>query len=119
MSDLKIETIEHVTVVYLSGNLNALTVRQLEPQISCLIHSDGRLILHMAEVEFISSLGLWMLFSLQREMKDRDGRLILVQTPEVVQDTLSVVGFSSVLHTFPSLEAGLDFLHSPKDQITT
>ena len=110
MSDLLIETIDQVTVVYLSGYLNALIVRQIEPQISELNQSGNKIILHLGAVEFMSSLGLWMLFSLQRQMKDRKGKLVVVAVPEVVKEILTLVGFSSVIQTFTTLEEGLVFL---------
>ena len=100
-----------VVVAYLSGQLNALTIPPVHTRLEQILTSGSKLLIEMSAVAFLSSAGLWMLYSLQRQFPDQ-GKLVLAGLSESVRTTLALVGFDSLLRSFDTESAALAYLES-------
>lgn len=95
-----------------SGAIDAQTVREMEQQANRLIHGQNeRLIFDFSDLNYINSQGLGVLLSLQRiltgEGAPNAGGVVVVSVAERVNKIFEMVGISSAIPTYPSLQAAL------------
>ena len=109
---IQLESHHDITIVYLSGVLNALSVPKIQAQLEQLIQAEMKFILEMSQVELLSSLGLWMLIELHRKMKDQNSKIIIAQPSEATRISVNSVGLESYLLIFDTLAQGLAHLEA-------
>ena len=80
-----------------SGELDAYTSPRLRDAASKAMCPDMSLIVDLAEVTFIDSVGLGTLISLAKEVRDRDGEFYLRRPPPSVRRLLEITGLSEAL----------------------
>ena len=83
-------------VVKVIGRVDTVTAPELESQVKELLEGITNLELNLEELEYISSAGLRVILSLQKIMS-KQGRLIITNVNETVQDIFEVTGFSEIL----------------------
>lgn len=108
---LKIKTIEQVTVIDIFGDINWKTCADIQAQISSQIHEGSKILLDMSHVETMSSAGFRMLLAAYRELQARQGELVLAQLPENLQDLMANTGFLQHFQTRTTVEEGIQALH--------
>ncbi|MFQ5794623.1 MAG: anti-sigma factor antagonist [Candidatus Bipolaricaulia bacterium] len=109
--EINTKTVEQVTVVQLTGELDGSTAPTAQEQILPLIQEGGRILLDMTGVAYMSSAGLRMLLLLYRQTRSHNGRIALVGLSEEIQDTMSVTGFLDFFTTHETLDSGLEALN--------
>lgn len=106
---LTIKTAEskpRVFTVTLAGSLDSSTYAELEKKIDYLV-SEGaaRMItLDVAGLEFISSMGLRILFKAQKDLARTGGSLGLARVPPPVKKALEIVEALPSLKVFASIQ---------------
>jgi len=105
--DIKIKTVQAVTVAELAGDIDANTASGVQQQVLPLAAPGSKIILDMTHVEYMSSAGLRMLLSLYRRVDANRGELILVGLREEIYRTLTITGFLNFFTTCKTLESGL------------
>ena len=108
--EINIQTIQSINVATLAGDIDSNTASTVTEQILPLIQPQGKIILDMEKVFYMSSAGLRMLLSLYRQAAAQEGKLVLVGLAEEIKDTMSVTGFLTFFQTFETLQEGLIFL---------
>lgn len=83
-------------VVKVIGRVDTVTAPELESQVKESLKGITNLELNLEELEYISSAGLRVILSLQKIMS-KQGRLIITNVNETVQDIFEVTGFSEIL----------------------
>ncbi len=83
-------------VVKVIGRVDTVTAPELESQVKESLGEITNLELNLEELEYISSAGLRVILSLQKIMS-KQGRLIITNVNETVQDIFEVTGFSEIL----------------------
>ncbi|SFL20199.1 anti-sigma B factor antagonist [Lachnospiraceae bacterium KH1T2] len=83
-------------VVKVIGRVDTVTAPELESQVKESLEGITNLELNLEELEYISSAGLRVILSLQKIMS-KQGRLIITNVNETVQDIFEVTGFSEIL----------------------
>ena len=68
------------------------------------VTGKDKMILDLSGVSFLSSAGLRVLLMLFRQLKQQDGRLLLVNTPAEIQDIMSMTGFINFFDLYDSME---------------
>jgi len=109
--ELKQSRIGNVVVVAVSGRVDHANADQfradLAPhQAGCAAGGD-RLVLDLAQLEYISSAGLRVLMLASREVKGRDGTLIVCGLQEIVREIFRISRFDLVFHVLPDRRAAL------------
>jgi anti-anti-sigma factor len=64
----------------------------------------------LASLEYLSSAGLRVLLSTAKEMRRRDGKLVLCSLNEFVKELFDVSGFQSLIPIADSVESGIEML---------
>jgi anti-sigma B factor antagonist len=96
-----------VVVVQLAGELTAQTAGPTQEQVLRLVAPEGKMILDLAGLSFMSSAGLRLLLLLYRTIRGRGGKILLVGLSEELRTTMALTGFLDLFHHHPTLEAGL------------
>lgn len=109
--EYRIETTGDATVVHLKGAFDRSARRKIEMELLALVTNEGKLLIDLSEVDFISSAGLHLLLELYRRCARQNARLALTGLSDPVLEILSIAGLtSSGLPIYESLEDGLDAL---------
>jgi anti-sigma B factor antagonist len=91
-------------VVKAVGRVDSNTAPDLENQFNEIL-DDGKsgIVFDMAEVDFISSRGLWVLLETQKACKKDRGRLVLVNVSENMQQSLDLAGVKHFIEIYDDL----------------
>ena len=82
-------------IIELDGRLDTNTAPDLEKEVSDLV-GIKLLIFDFAKLEYVSSAGLRIILSCQKQM-DLQGNMIIKNVNESIKDVLDITGFSDVL----------------------
>lgn len=82
--------------VALEGRLDTVTAPELESELTASLDGAEELVLDMKDLEYISSAGLRVLLSAQKNMSSK-GSMKLINVNETVMEILEVTGFTDIL----------------------
>lgn len=86
-----------VSIVGIKGRLDALTSKRAEEQLLKLVDSGERfLVLDMAELDYMSSVGLRVLILLGKRLKQAQGRVVVCALQESIQQIFEIAGFTKL-----------------------
>jgi anti-sigma B factor antagonist len=108
--DLIIKTVQQVSVIEVTGKLDASTAPETEAQVLPLVKPGCKMILDMTKVDYMSSAGLRTFLILNRSIASNNGRIALVGLSEEIRDTMDMTGFLKYFTTYETLKAGLEAL---------
>ena len=91
--EINVNTIDQVTVVEIVGDIDGKTAPQVQEQILPLIQPDGKILLDMSQVDYMSSAGLRLLLGTHRQATSNKAIVMLAGVNEEIQDTMSATGF--------------------------
>jgi anti-sigma B factor antagonist len=91
--DVSIRTIDDITVIEAEGNIDSRTAGEFEKKTVVATQQEDKLIIDLSKVEFLSSAGLRALLMLYRQVKARNGKIVLVGVSEEIQDVMENTGF--------------------------
>ncbi len=110
--NIELEEIDGVTVATLFGELDGRTAPIVQEKLLALPQPNGKALLDMSGVSYISSAGLRALLMLYRQMAANDGRVALAGLQENIKDVMIVTGFLEFFDDYDTLEQGLAALQS-------
>jgi anti-sigma B factor antagonist len=105
--DIATRTVDYVTVVAISGELDGKTSLLAQEQIVPLCQAGGKVVLDMSHVTYMSSAGLRLMLLLYRQVSAANGRMVLVGLSEDLEDTMSATGFLAYFTPYDTLDAGV------------
>lgn len=100
-------TVDNITVIEVEGNIDSKTAPEFEKSAMGPVQGQGEVILDISKVEFLSSAGLRVLLMIYRQIKAKDGKVVLVGASEEIQDIMANTGFLSFFITVDTLEQGV------------
>jgi len=101
-----VESKPMVFVVALAGMLDSTTYSALEKKIDYLIAEGGAkvLTLDLAELEFISSMGIRVIFKAKKDLARTGGSLFLARIPPPIQKALEIIEALPSMKIFASIQ---------------
>jgi anti-sigma B factor antagonist len=108
--EISSRTADDATVVILQGELDGKTAPAAQQQIVPLIPAQGRIVLDMHQVGYMSSAGLRMMLLLYRQALAKDTRIALAGLSEEIRDTMSATGFLDFFVVSDNVDEGLTLL---------
>ena len=98
-----------VTVVQISGSLDANTVAAAQDTVMPLIEPGCLLVLDMGQCDYISSAGLRLLLMVAKGFKTVDsGQWSLASVSEEIMDVMEMTGFIQFFKTLDTVEEAID-----------
>lgn len=109
---MKVTTETKIDILQISieGSVDSKTSGDLQQQIFEASANATKVILDFTRVTFVSSAGLRVLLTVYRQIKSRDGRVILVGVSEEIKDVMSMTGFINFFELSNSIEDALTLL---------
>jgi len=100
-----------VVVVAVKGRITSATYEDLSAEVDAALADGARkMLIDLAETEFISSAGLRELLTTAKRIRQLDGELRLASLSEGIREVFDISGLTTVLAIFPScVEALADF----------
>ena len=80
----------------LEGRLDTVTAPQLESELKASLEGVKALTMDLAKLEYISSAGLRVLLSAQKQM-NKQGEMKVINAGETIMEIFEVTGFSDIL----------------------
>ncbi len=111
MLDFSIAKEDNVSIVYLSGELNALNAGNVSKLLIDLVNEGSyQIILEVSELTYITSNGLRPLLEWLEVTKNASGnrRLAVCNMPEFVKTVFEITGFDRKFPTFDNTESALN-----------
>lgn len=104
-----IEQQRDVTVVSMTGSLDALTAEVLTAAFSEQVSSGNtRLVASCSGLEYTSSAGLRVLLATLKETRQRGGDLRLAEVQDKVRRVLDLSGFTGILKCYPDVNSAVE-----------
>ncbi|MEL7586396.1 MAG: STAS domain-containing protein [Prolixibacteraceae bacterium] len=87
------ETIGEAVLISVTGSIDSRTAGDLQTQIMGRVSETSHAVLDLSAVSFVSSAGLRVLLMVYRQIKAKDGKVILVGISEEIRDVMAMTGF--------------------------
>jgi anti-anti-sigma factor len=100
------ETDRGVRVIRLKGNLDSAGVSQIETGFAGHCAGDNaRVMVDVAEVEFLASIGIRLLLLNAKSVSSRGGKMVLLAPTPEVEEVLELTGILPVIPAYASTES--------------
>ena len=96
-----------VEIVEIEGSIDSKTAPELQQSILNVIAATSKIILDMTKVAFVSSAGLRVLLMVYRQLKGKDGKIVLVGVSDEIKDVMFMTGFITFFEIDKSLDEAL------------
>ena len=98
-----------VAVIEIKGRLDSKTTADLEQKVLGLLDSNTqRLLVDMAELDYINSSGLRVLVMAYQRLKKSGGKLAISGTKDYIMEVFEIAGYHRLFNLFASQEDALD-----------
>ena len=100
-----------IVTIAIKGRLDADSSAEAETVVKDVLGGETkRLLFNLGELEYLSSAGLRVLLSAAKEMRRRDGKIVLCALNEFVKEIFEVSGFQSLIPITDTVESGIEVL---------
>ena len=94
-----------IVSISIIGRLDADSSQEAEKVVKeALAGQTNRVLFNLGDLEYLSSAGLRVLLSAAKEMRRRDGKIVLCSLNEFVKEIFEVSGFQSLIPIAESVE---------------
>jgi anti-anti-sigma factor len=92
-----------IVILGVKGRIDASNASTLEQKALALIDGgERRLVLDLAQLDYISSAGLRVLLMVAKRLTPRDGKLAIASLKDQVKEVFDIAGFSSIFKIYPT-----------------
>jgi anti-anti-sigma factor len=103
-----------IVSIAIKGRLDADSSVEAEKVVKDALQGQTtRLLFDLGALEYLSSAGLRVLLTAAKEMRRKDGKLVLCSLNEFVKEIFEVSGFQSLIPIVDSVESGIEVLSQP------
>ncbi len=100
-----------IVSIVIKGRLDADSSAEAEKVVKDALGGEtNRLLFNLRGLEYLSSAGLRVLLSAAKEMRRREGKIVLCALNEFVKEIFEVSGFQSLIPITDSVESGIETL---------
>jgi anti-anti-sigma factor len=100
-----------ILIIAINGRLDAASAPVAEGEINNALEGEqNRLLFDLSALEYLSSGGLRVILSAAKEIRRREGKVVLAALTQYVYEIFEVSGFTAMLPIKDSVEEGLKAL---------
>jgi len=100
-----------IVLIDIEGRLDADSSQEAEKVVKEVLEGQTtRVLFNLGALEYLSSAGLRVLLSAAKEMRRREGKIVLCSLNEFVKEIFEVSGFQSLIPIVDSVESGIEVL---------
>ena len=102
----------------LAGRMDGTGTERVAADFTAFIATrPSRVIIDMREVPFLSSIGIRLLLSSAKALKQHGGRMVIAGAQPLVREVLEIVGIAALIPVHPDLESACAALAAPKQGV--
>jgi stage II sporulation protein AA (anti-sigma F factor antagonist) len=95
----------------LSGSLDINGAGEIELGLSALAGKNDRILVDLADVEFLASIGIRVLVINAQTLARRGGALVIVHPQPLVEEVLQTAGIDNVIAIYKNTETALEAMN--------
>ena len=100
-----------ITIVTINGRLDATTAPVADKTIKKILKRDClRMIFDFSTLDYLSSGGLKVILGTAKELKRKEGQIVLCSLSNFVKEIFEISGINSLIPITESLESGIEQL---------
>ncbi len=100
-----------IVYITIKGRLDADSAAEAERTVNDALGEDGsKLLFDLSALDYLSSAGLRVLLSAAKEIRRRDGKIVLCSLTEFVKEIFEVSGFEALIPIEDSVDSGIKVL---------
>ncbi|MEX0961923.1 MAG: STAS domain-containing protein [Simkaniaceae bacterium] len=100
------EAISGFPLLIIEGRIDANAVVVMESKLSeFLSKGEKKILIDLGQVAYLSSTGMRLLLSVSKQLKEREGELMLYALKDEVHEIIKMAGFEKILSIYPSKKA--------------
>ena len=100
-----------IVFIAIKGRLDADSSPEAEQVVKDVLKGQtSRLLFDLGNLEYLSSAGLRVLLSAAKEMRRKEGKIVLCALNEFVKEIFEVSGFQSLIPIAETVEAGKEVI---------
>lgn len=98
-----------IYIIEISGRMDTISSEEVEAKLDSLIeNNEAKVIIDLAAVDYISSVGLRELLAALKRQKERQGSIKLVSLQPFVKDIFKMTGFDKIFSIYSTQEEALN-----------
>jgi len=106
--EIKKEKRNNITCLRIEGCLDASNSSIAEKNVLDTVAAEGaNLIIDLSELQYISSAGLRVILVIAKDIKAKNGKIVLCSMAEGVKKVFEISGFTSIFDIQDNIEAAL------------
>jgi anti-anti-sigma factor len=106
--DIQTRKEKDVTVVSVKGRLDAVSSPEFEKALAGqMSQGETAFVLDFGALDYISSAGLRSILAFSKKLKEKQGKLFLLNLKDVVKEVFDISGFTTILPIFNSFDEAL------------
>jgi len=90
---IDIKTESDILIITIEGSIDSKTASEVQQKILEASVESNNVIIDLTKVDFVSSAGLRVLLMVYRQIKAKNGKVILVGVSEEITEIMSITGF--------------------------
>jgi anti-anti-sigma factor len=100
-----------IVYITIKGRLDADSAQEAEKTVNEALGGDtSKLLFDLGALDYLSSAGLRVLLSAAKEIRRRDGKIVLCALTQFVKEIFEVSGFEALIPIEASVESGIKVL---------
>jgi anti-anti-sigma factor len=100
-----------IVYITIKGRLDADSATEAERTVNDALGEDAnKLLFDLGALDYLSSAGLRVLLSAAKEIRRRDGKIVLCSLTEFVKEIFEVSGFEALIPIENSVDSGIKVL---------
>jgi len=106
--DIRIKTIEDIYVIEISGRMDTINSRNIEPKLDGFLEEfKPKVVIDLSEVDYISSVGLRVLLSALKKQIKNQGILRIASLQPFVREVFTVTQFDKIFPIYSTQEEAI------------
>ncbi len=103
-------TKDNIDIISIEGSIDSKTAGDLQSQIMGKISETENVLLDLTMVDFVSSAGLRVLLMIYRQIKSKNGKVILVGVSQEISDVMSMTGFINFFEITDTIDQAINLI---------
>lgn len=109
--DIHVKEYEHVTMISISGRLDASAMQRVESFFADqLAAGKTKFVFDLGGLEYISSAGLRVLLGAAKKVRSIQGAMVLAQLTEQVREVFEMSGFTAIFTVYDHIDEAVQAL---------
>ncbi|MGH9906662.1 MAG: STAS domain-containing protein [Pyrinomonadaceae bacterium] len=104
-----------ITKIDLAGRMDNAGVQEIDLQFTALTATKkAAVVVDLSDVSFLASIGIRTLMTNARALRQRGGKMVLLNPKPLVEEVLDAAGITTVIETLDDLESAYAALGAPE-----